>query len=436
VTASYRPDVTYIEKEASAVRLVLRINPLDEFGEQINERTTTQVAVEGIIGSPEGVALGSPGDIRIRQDVPQIWQKAQGIRTTTGWVLIGPGGGGGGVVALCDAVPQPLVAGSAGAAGIDADASRCDHSHPVPVDVPVTVTGGTNAEGASTSLSRADHEHRLEVLIQAAGALVGSRPTINFIGATVADDGGGDRVNIIVPGADTVDVRRLLPSSTTVAPLNLGIGNVSSGPSSYVAPTGGASLLASVELERWTIPAAGGSTAGHRNGVQIWNRDAFGGFTLRWVMHLQTLVNNGAAGYRAFVGLAAQTAVLPTVNPSTFTNIVGFGFDPAAAPQWSTMVNDAAGAATVTALGAGFVANTTSLMFFEIEADAGGSDFRMRAVDLTTGADSGVITVAANIPASTLLFSENVWLNSGGDATTQATVDVAEILVFRAPLAA
>jgi hypothetical protein len=200
VTASYRPDVTFIERDASAVRLVLRINPLDEFGEQVNEQTTTQVAVEGIIGSPEGVALGSPGDIRIRQDVPQIWQKAQGIRTTTGWVLIGPGGGGGGAT-LCDAVPQPLVAGSTGSAGIDGDASRCDHAHPVPVDVPVTVTGGTNAAGASASLSRADHEHRLEVLIEAAGALVGARPTINFIGATVVDNGGSDRVDVTIPAA-------------------------------------------------------------------------------------------------------------------------------------------------------------------------------------------------------------------------------------------
>lgn len=240
--------------------------------------------------------------------------------------------------------------------------------------------------------------------------------------------------------AELVDVRRLLPPGTAIAsaaaPLNLGISNVSSGTHTYVAPSAGTSLLAATERSRWTGAAAAGTTAGHRNGSQIWNRDTFGGFTLRWVVHLQTLVNNLVLGYRSYVGLAAQTAVLPVVNPSTFVDIVGFGFDPAPAPQWSVMTNDAAGLATVTALGVDFIANTTDLVAFQISAIRGAADFTMHAENLTTGIVSPTFVVAANIPAAALLLSENVWLNSTADVTTAVTIDIAEIRAETALLAA
>ena len=86
--------VTEIADGASASRLILRINPLDENGEMPSGITTDQIIVEGIVGSPEGRALGSPGDIRIQRDVPRIWQKITGIRTRIGWAIVGAGGGG------------------------------------------------------------------------------------------------------------------------------------------------------------------------------------------------------------------------------------------------------------------------------------------------------------------------------------------------------
>ena len=120
------PKVTDIADGASATRLILRITPLDANGDQSTGPTTEQVVVEGIEGSPEGRAVGSLGDMRIRRDVPQLWQKISGVRTTTGWQLVTGGGGGG----LCDAVPQPIVPGAVGSPGIAGDASRCDHEHP------------------------------------------------------------------------------------------------------------------------------------------------------------------------------------------------------------------------------------------------------------------------------------------------------------------
>ncbi len=81
-------DITEIQHGLSAQRVIYRITQLDDNGESIGGRTTDQVLAEAIIGSPEGRALGSPGDLRYRQDIPQIWQKQTGTRTVTGWVLI------------------------------------------------------------------------------------------------------------------------------------------------------------------------------------------------------------------------------------------------------------------------------------------------------------------------------------------------------------
>lgn len=232
------------------------------------------------------------------------------------------------------------------------------------------------------------------------------------------------------PSAATssAEVRRLLPGGPVgaAAPVNLGISNASSGAASYVAPTGGTSLLASVELERWSAAAAAGTTVGHRNGTPIWNRDAFGGFLLRWVFRLGTFVA-GANGYRAFVGLRALATAIPAVNPSTLVNIVAVGFDPGAAQQWSLMHNDGAGTAVVTPLGVDFAASASHLMALEIAAERGGSSFELFLQNLTTEAESGPHTIASEIPAQATLLSEHVWLNSSADTTTGPAIDVASI---------
>lgn len=80
-----KPNVTDVKEASHVNRLVLEITTPNVLGEQEGGPTTDILAVEGIIGSPEGRALGSPGDIRFRQDVPEIWQKVTGDRTLTGW---------------------------------------------------------------------------------------------------------------------------------------------------------------------------------------------------------------------------------------------------------------------------------------------------------------------------------------------------------------
>ena len=87
-----RHDVTEIKAGLSAQLVIFRITELDDEGESVGGRTTDQVVAEGIIGSPEGRALGSPGDLRIRQDAPQVWQKVIGVRTVTGWQRLSTSG--------------------------------------------------------------------------------------------------------------------------------------------------------------------------------------------------------------------------------------------------------------------------------------------------------------------------------------------------------
>lgn len=225
------------------------------------------------------------------------------------------------------------------------------------------------------------------------------------------------------PAALELDIRRLLPAGVgSVAPLNLGIASANSGASTYVAPAGGTTILDSTERQRWTSVVGAGSTCGTRNNSQIWNRDAFGGFTLRWVFRVATFVS----GHRWYVGLRGATAVIGAVNPSTLTDIVGVGFD-IAATQWSSMHNDAVGGAVVTALGVSFNVNTAHLLVLTIAADRSGSEYRLILDNLTTAATTGVLSFTTEIPAVAVLLSENVWANTGTDATTAATMDVAEI---------
>ncbi|MBW7998487.1 MAG: hypothetical protein FVQ81_18325 [Candidatus Glassbacteria bacterium] len=159
MTVNY--EVEEIKDALSVQRVIFRITELDEEGQSIGGRNNEQIIAEAIIGSPEDRALGSPGDLRFRQDIAQIWQKASGVRTVTGWQLIG---------------------------GVGAFGS------------PVTVRGADNLEGTSTDLVRADHRHRLEVEAADDGLLIGARPEINFTGSgvVVTDDDPNDRVNVAI----------------------------------------------------------------------------------------------------------------------------------------------------------------------------------------------------------------------------------------------
>ena len=76
----YKPEETDVVRETSAERLILREPVEDE-----SPRSAAQSVTESITGSPEGESIGSPGDLRQRTDVGELYLKATGIRTAVGW---------------------------------------------------------------------------------------------------------------------------------------------------------------------------------------------------------------------------------------------------------------------------------------------------------------------------------------------------------------
>jgi hypothetical protein len=166
---------------------------------------------------------------------------------------------------LSGSAPTQIDVGDAGQAGASTDAARADHQHELPapaapVDVaradhkhdvltaaPATVTGATNTEGVATSLARSDHQHRLALGVQDEGALQGSRPYLNFIGAGVGavDNPGQDRVDVTIPGSvtDGAVVERDLYKSDTVQTSS----------ASFVDAMSGSSLAVPLDGDYWAM---------------------------------------------------------------------------------------------------------------------------------------------------------------------------------------
>lgn len=96
-------------------------------------------------------------------------------------------------------------------AGVATTLALSDHRHSIVAGTPVTVTASTNSEGVATTFARGDHQHALGLIVQSSAALIGTRAALNFVGATVADDAGNNRVNVTV----------ISTPLATVAPVNV-----------------------------------------------------------------------------------------------------------------------------------------------------------------------------------------------------------------------
>jgi hypothetical protein len=104
-----------------------------------------------------------------------------------------------------DTPPSSIEIGDGASGGASGFAARRDHQHAFAAPAAPASTAQANATGAATTAARADHVHRTIVQSQDEGALVSSRPTLNFVGSgvTVTDDAGGDRTIVTIPGVDT-----------------------------------------------------------------------------------------------------------------------------------------------------------------------------------------------------------------------------------------
>jgi hypothetical protein len=235
--------------------------------------------------------------------------------------------------------------------------------------------------------------------------------------------GGGGAA--VVDNFDHDNALELVPANTGAAPLNLGIPNVTSGGGSH-PPLAAASLLESTPRWRATSAVGAGSSSQHRSNIGLWLRGAVagvGGFHYRARFGVSVFV----AGFRAFVGLLAQTAAIAGVDPSTLVDQFGMAYN-LGQTQWSIFHNDNAGASTQVPLGAGFNVVANDFLQLDIIAAAAAADIDYLVTNLTTGAVASG-TIAAELPVNTTFLCSHAWVNTGNVAATAAQVDIARIAV-------
>ena len=178
------------------------------------------------------------------------------------------------------------------------------------------------------------------------------------------------------------------------------------------------SLFTSMRRIGYVTAASGSSVAGTRhNNQQFWRGNAagLGGFIACFRFGFST-ANTG--NKQAFIGLRASSAAISgNTNPSSLTNIIGFGID-ATQTTLRWMVNDGSGTATATNLGANFPSNTTNADMYDarIFATPNGGTVYYWIKNLSTGnITSG--SSSSDLPSTTTFLCPVLWIGNGADAT-------------------
>lgn len=178
--------------------------------------------------------------------------------------------------------------------------------------------------------------------------------------------------------------------------------------------------------------AATGSTAntlscGLRDTIRnYWRGDiaGLGGF------YFVTRVANPVtiADFRLFVGLSNTTGVLgSSADPSSFTDLVGFGLD-AADANVQFMHNDNAGTATKSSTGLGRP-GTTEVWEFQMYCVPNGSSVYMRAEKLNSGVAAVEYEASTNLPAASTLLGLHIWGNNGPTGGVTTALDFAHVYI-------
>lgn len=203
-------------------------------------------------------------------------------------------------------------------------------------------------------------------------------------------------------------------TTTTVTAVGMPVINV--GAVSTPTPT---STNLKTSMRRWTLTSAAtiNSASDQRasaNACWRGNAAGLGGWTYTNRLALTTLQATGMA----FFGLYGSTAALATtLLLSGVVNCVGIGFQRGTHTNWQMVQNDAAGAPTLTDLGASFAINTTDVLTLYIGAAPNGSSIGLLLVNETTG-DSYDATLTTDIPANTVFLDPRNYMNN--DTTAAA----------------
>ena len=139
-------------------------------------------------------------------------------------------------------------------------------------------------------------------------------------------------------------------------------------------------------------------------------------------------VATNVATKRMFAGMNTSFAAPTNVEPSSVANILGIGCD-AADTTLQVVHNDASGTATKINLGANYPCNTSGVDMYEYRlfSRPNGTEIyysvsRLNTTDFVEG------TLTTDIPASTTMLNNQIWISNNGTAAA-ASLDIASFYV-------
>lgn len=181
-------------------------------------------------------------------------------------------------------------------------------------------------------------------------------------------------------------------------------------------PAAGNLFLSALRSGQLTGATAGTSASVRHNALSFWRGNAagLGGFfsVFRFGVAIPT------TNFRAFVGFKNSTTVLTNANPSSQTNIIGFGWDSAQTTLRAISANSTV--ANTVDLGANFPTNVGNTNWYEayIFAMPNAGNVYYRVVRLNTG---DVVTGqfnSTNLPTGATFLTFQLWHNNGSDAVS------------------
>ena len=174
-------------------------------------------------------------------------------------------------------------------------------------------------------------------------------------------------------------------------------------------------LKTSVRRMNYSSGATAGTVAYQRQAaLMAWRGNAagIGGFFYTTRFGMNTLQN----GNRAFVGMSDSIANPTNVDPTTNTTPgkIGVAIN-ANTGNWNFVNNITGTAPTITALGANFPVDTTSLYELVMFSAPNGGSIGWRVTNLSTGNQTSG-SASTNIPASTTFLNPVFWVTNNATA--------------------
>jgi hypothetical protein len=159
--------------------------------------------------------------------------------------------------------------------------------------------------------------------------------------------------------------------------------------------------------------AAATAVAGYRAATNKWR----GQEGYHHLFRVSPATGGTVASRRLFAGVAGATAAPTDVNPSTLTDILGYGYDSADA-NWQCLRNDNAGAATKVDTGVARPAvDRAGLWAVQIFVPPGGTEARMQLVNEATGTVVHEATFTTDIPAAATAIGPRAYHSVGGTSS-------------------